>query len=82
MLPILCFMDLFSLRAFRSPWARNEIRIVVPASIIGIAAGTLLFEHMSTTVTRLLLGTVALLFVVSIRLIYDGTTGLAASVGP
>ena len=62
LLPILCLMDLFSLWAFRGKWVGREIRILVPASLVGIAIGTLLFEYMSPAVIRLLLGTIAIAF--------------------
>ena len=43
LLPILCLMDLVSAWAYRGKWDWYELRIMVPASLIGIAAGTLLF---------------------------------------
>lgn len=62
LLPILCLMDLFSLWAFRGKWLRSEIRILVPASLLGIGIGTLLFGYMSPALIRLMLGTVAISF--------------------
>lgn len=62
LLPILCLMDLFSLWAFRGKWVSRETRILIPASLVGIAIGTLLFEYMSPAVIRLLLGIVAITF--------------------
>ena len=62
LLPILCLMDLFSLWAFRGKWVVSEIRLLVPAALVGIAVGTLMFDTMSTGVLRLLLGTVAVTF--------------------
>jgi len=62
LLPILCLMDLFGLWAYRGKWIGAELRILVPASLLGIAVGTLLFEYMSPAVIRLLLGIVALSF--------------------
>lgn len=62
LLPILCVMDLFSLWAFRGKWVASELRILVPASLIGIGIGTMLFEYMSPSVIRLLLGVVAITF--------------------
>ena len=62
LLPILCLMDLFSLWAFRGKWVGREIRILVPASLLGIGVGTLLFGYMSPALIRLLLGIVAVTF--------------------
>lgn len=62
MLPILCFMDLLGLWAYRGKWIWPELRILLPASLIGIGVGTLMFEFMSPARLRLLLGIVAIAF--------------------
>jgi hypothetical protein len=62
LLPILCLMDIFALWAYRGKWILPELRILVPASLIGIAVGTLLFEYMSPAIIRLILGLVAIAF--------------------
>lgn len=62
LLPILCVMDLFGLWAYRGKWVLPELRIMLPASLVGIATGTLLFELMSPARLRLLLGIVAITF--------------------
>ena len=62
LLPILCLMDLFSLWAYRGKWVSSELRILIPASLLGIIVGTLLFEYMSPAIIRLLLGMVAITF--------------------
>jgi uncharacterized membrane protein YfcA len=64
LLPILCLMDLVSLWAYRGKWIGTELRIIIPASLLGIAVGTLLFEYMSPAVIRLLLGVIAITFTV------------------
>ncbi len=62
MLPILCVMDLFALRRFRGQWIWPEVRILVPASLIGIAVGTLMFGLLSAAGIRLIIGIVAIAF--------------------
>lgn len=62
LLPILCLMDLFSLWAYRRLWVRAELWVLVPASLVGIAAGTLFFDAMSPAAIRLLVGLVAIVF--------------------
>lgn len=62
LLPILCLMDLVSLWAYRGRWILAELRVLLPWSLVGIAAGTLLFGFMSPGVIRLILGVVALTF--------------------
>lgn len=62
LLPILCLMDLLSLWAYRQKWVWSELRVLLPASLIGIGVGTWLFEYMSAAVVRLIIGVVAILF--------------------
>lgn len=62
LLPILCLMDLLSVWAYRRKWVWSELRVLLPASLIGIAVGTWLFEYMSPPVIRLIIGVVAVLF--------------------
>ena len=62
LLPILCVMDLFSLWAYRGKWVGSELRVLVPASLLGIGVGTLLFGYLSPAIIRLLLGVIAITF--------------------
>lgn len=62
LLPILCLMDLLSLWAYRNKWIWTELRVLLPASLIGIGVGTLLFEYMSPSIIRLIIGVVAITF--------------------
>jgi uncharacterized membrane protein YfcA len=64
LLPILCLMDLVSLWAYRGRWVLPELRVLLPWSLAGIAAGTALFGFMSPAVIRLILGLIALAFTV------------------
>lgn len=62
LLPILCVMDLVGLWAYRGKWLWPELRVLAPASLIGIAAGTALFGYMSAATIKLCIGIVAILF--------------------
>ena len=62
LLPILCLMDLVALWRFRGKWIWPELRVLLPASLIGILIGTLLFEYMSPAIVRLIVGVVAITF--------------------
>lgn len=64
LLPLLCLMDIVSVWQYRRLWDWNELRILLPASLVGIVIGTLLFEYMSPAVLRLIVGSVAVLFTV------------------
>ncbi len=62
LLPILCLMDLVGLWAYRGRWLWPELRILVPASMVGIAAGALLFGFMSAATVRIIVGVIAIVF--------------------
>ena len=62
LLPILCLMDLVALWKFRGKWVWPELRVLLPASLLGIFVGTLLFEYMSPFVVKLIVGVVAISF--------------------
>ena len=62
LLPILCVMDLVALWRFRGKWIWPELHVLLPASLVGILIGTLLFEYMSAAVVRLIVGVVAITF--------------------
>ncbi len=62
LLPILCVMDLVALWKFRGKWIWPELRILLPASLVGILAGTLLFGYMSASTVKLIVGAVAITF--------------------
>lgn len=65
LLPILCVMDLLGLWAYRGKWIWPELRILLPASLIGIVIGTLLFEYMSPSSLRPMHGLASLTTAIS-----------------
>jgi uncharacterized membrane protein YfcA len=62
MLPILCLMDIFGLRAYRTNWDRRNIAVMVPGALLGIAVGTLTFRYLDDGLIRLLIGALAIGF--------------------
>lgn len=62
LLPILCLMDLLTLWAYRGRWVWPELRILLPASLVGIGLGTLLFGYMSPEAVKLIIGVIAVWF--------------------
>jgi uncharacterized protein len=62
LLPILCVMDMVGIWAFRkyANWAL--LRIAIPAGCIGIALGTLLFNHVSPVWIKAVIGLEAVAF--------------------
>jgi uncharacterized membrane protein YfcA len=62
MLPILCVMDLAALWAYRGLWSRDNIRIMLPGGLTGIVLGALTFRYVSEAGLKLMLGALALGF--------------------
>lgn len=63
MLPILCVMDLVALWHFRGKADWQQLRILLPAAVVGIGLGTLGFQHLSDAQLKLMIGAIALGFV-------------------
>lgn len=62
LLPILCAMDLFAMRKFWGNWDKANLRIMIPASIVGIVLGALTFSYLAEAHVRLLIGLLAVGF--------------------
>ena len=62
MLPLLCAMDVMGIWVYRRAWSRSALKILIPAALLGIGIGTLLFRTMNVDVIRLLVAAVALSF--------------------
>ena len=62
LLRLRCVMDIVGIWQYRGRWVRSELTILVPASLVGIAAGTLLFGYMSVATVKLVVGLVAVVF--------------------
>jgi uncharacterized membrane protein YfcA len=62
MLPILCFIDLFGLRAFWGIYDRRNMPILLTGLAVGIAAGMLVFTLAPRGLIRIIIGTIAVVF--------------------
>ena len=80
LLPILCAMDLVAIRTFRGRWDKTNLRIILPAAMVGVALGALSFRVLNEQHIRLLIGTIAVLFVLNAWLRRDQTLARPASV--
>jgi hypothetical protein len=63
LLPILCAMDIVGVIAYRRNWDPVNMRILVPGSVLGILLGTATFRFLDENHIRLLIGALALAFV-------------------
>lgn len=62
MLPILCLMDLFGVRAYRRHWDGANLAILFSGALVGTGLGTLTFRFLDEATIRLILGLIALGF--------------------
>lgn len=74
LLPLLMLMDVASLRPYWGQWDGPKSRRLILGSIVGIALGTLLYSSVPPNGLRLMLGVLAVLFVM-----YQGILYLRAS---
>jgi uncharacterized membrane protein YfcA len=63
LLPILCAMDVVGVVAYRRSWDPVNMRILLPGSVFGILLGTATFRFLDEDLIRLLIGVLALAFV-------------------
>ncbi|MEH6473948.1 MAG: sulfite exporter TauE/SafE family protein [Halopseudomonas sp.] len=62
LLPILCVMDLVSMWGFRGRYDSANLKILLPAAILGIGIGALTFQYLTETHIKLIIGVIALVF--------------------
>lgn len=62
MLPILCLMDLFGLWGYRARWDRTNMRIILPAGMVGLTLGALTFRLLDGRALALMVGVIAVGF--------------------
>jgi uncharacterized membrane protein YfcA len=65
MLPILCAMDLPAIHAYFGRWDRAQMRVIIPAGLLGILVGTLTFRYLNESWLRVLLGIISIGFVLN-----------------
>lgn len=64
MLPILMIQDVYSLWLYRGRWDRGNLKLLLPAGVVGIGAGFLMFALLPREPMLAILGAVTLLFAV------------------
>ena len=63
LLPILLVMDVGAVLAYRKTWDRALMKVLLPAGLLGTVIGTLTFRLLSADAIKLLLGAIAIGFV-------------------
>ena len=64
LLPILLVMDFVALYIYWKKWDLKNIKIIIPPAIFGILIGSLTFQYSSDDSIRIIIGTIAILFIV------------------
>ncbi len=62
MLPVLMVMDALALRVYWRVWDWHNLRVLLPAALVGTGLGFLTFGYLSADGLRAVVGTVALLY--------------------
>ncbi|HEX6978726.1 MAG TPA: sulfite exporter TauE/SafE family protein [Alphaproteobacteria bacterium] len=63
MLPVLCVMDLAGLWGYRGLWDRRNMAVILPGALAGILIGTLAADYVSNRGVEVIVGGVAVVFV-------------------
>ncbi len=65
MLPILCVMDIFAVRTFRRQYDIQQLKILLPAAIVGIGLGVCSMNLLPVKILKLMIGIIAIVFVLN-----------------
>jgi uncharacterized membrane protein YfcA len=65
MLPLLLVTDAASVYAYRKDWDRANMRVLLPAGFVGIGIGWLIFRLLNDDALRIVLGCIAIGFVLN-----------------
>ena len=63
LLPLLIIMDFSAIYLYWKKWINSILKIIIPASIIGILFGTLTFEFTNEDQIRIMVGVISIIFV-------------------
>ena len=63
LLPLLIVLDLFNVIHYRGRFDRTNLFILLPAALIGILVGSLTFRYLSDANIRIMIGGIAIFFV-------------------
>ena len=63
LLPLLIIMDFSAIYLYWKKWINNIVKIIIPASIIGILFGTFTFQYTNENQIRIVVGAISIIFV-------------------
>lgn len=62
LLPLLVVMDITAIWNFRGQWSGEQVKIMLPGAILGIAAGAFSFQYLSDAAVKIAIALLALAF--------------------
>lgn len=62
MLPLLIVMDVLSVRAWWGKQLNSHLKVLLPAAVVGIFLGYLLFDYLNDEILRVVLGVLSIMF--------------------
>ncbi len=62
LLPILCVMDIHGAWVYRGRWDKANLKILMPAALIGLTLGAFSFRYLDARIIRVLIGALAVGF--------------------
>jgi len=63
LLPLLIIMDLSAIYLYWKKWINKILKIIIPASIVGILFGTFTFQYTNEDQIRVMVGVISIIFV-------------------
>ena len=63
LLPLLIIMDFSAIYLYWKKWLNNIVKIIIPASIIGILFGAFTFQYTNENQIRIVVGAISIIFV-------------------
>jgi uncharacterized protein len=65
LLPILCIIDSVNIWHYRKKWDRVNVRILLPAGLLGVLIGAFTFRYLSDAHIRIMIGVIAVVFAIN-----------------
>ena len=63
LLPLLIIMDFSAIYLYWKKWINNILKIIIPASIVGILFGTFTFKYTNEDQIRIMVGIISIIFI-------------------
>jgi uncharacterized protein len=79
LLPIICLMDIMAVKTFWKTVDVPSLKIIIPASLIGVAVGSVMLGSVSPVMLKAIVGVISVLFALNYWLVGNRFDNLATS---